>query len=53
MARPAVRGVGAKFAEFVGDAATMSLLSEIGVDCAQGYHVGQPKPVAEVFATLQ
>lgn len=47
------RGLGKKtVAEFVGDAATMSLLGEIGVDCAQGYHVGQPKPVAEVFATL-
>jgi EAL domain-containing protein (putative c-di-GMP-specific phosphodiesterase class I) len=32
-------------AEFVGDDATVALLSELGVDYAQGYHVGRPRPV--------
>jgi diguanylate cyclase (GGDEF)-like protein/PAS domain S-box-containing protein len=48
------KGLGKKtIAEFVGDAATMSLLSEIGVDCAQGYHIGPPQPLVEVLDTLQ
>ncbi|MEM8765926.1 MAG: EAL domain-containing protein [Pseudomonadota bacterium] len=29
-------------AEFVGDAATLELIREIGIDYAQGYHVGAP-----------
>jgi EAL domain-containing protein (putative c-di-GMP-specific phosphodiesterase class I) len=29
-------------AEFVEDAATLELLRELGVDEAQGYHVGRP-----------
>ena len=32
-------------AEFVGDDATIDLLREYGVDYAQGYHLGKPKPV--------
>ena len=44
------KGLGKKtIAEFVGDAATMSLLGDLGVDCAQGYQVGRPKPILEVF----
>ena len=44
------KGLGKKtIAEFVGDAATMSLLGELGVDCAQGYQIGRPKPILEVF----
>jgi EAL domain-containing protein (putative c-di-GMP-specific phosphodiesterase class I) len=35
-------------AEFVGDAATVGLLRQYGVDFAQGYHVGKPRPLAEV-----
>jgi diguanylate cyclase (GGDEF)-like protein/PAS domain S-box-containing protein len=35
-------------AEFVGDADTVRLLRESGVDYAQGYHVGPPQPVTEV-----
>ena len=35
-------------AEFVGDAATVDLLRQYGVDFAQGYHVGKPRPLAEV-----
>jgi diguanylate cyclase (GGDEF)-like protein/PAS domain S-box-containing protein len=34
-------------AEFVEDAATLDLLREYGVDFAQGYHVGKPRPLAE------
>jgi EAL domain-containing protein (putative c-di-GMP-specific phosphodiesterase class I) len=29
-------------AEFVGDESTVSQLREIGVDCGQGYHLGEP-----------
>lgn len=37
-------------AEFVGDAATLRLVREMGVDYAQGYHVGKPCPCEEVMA---
>jgi EAL domain-containing protein (putative c-di-GMP-specific phosphodiesterase class I) len=44
------KGLGKKtVAEFVGDADAIRLLREIGVDCAQGYHVGRPQPVAELL----
>jgi len=33
-------------AEFVGDQPTLDLLSDHGVDYAQAYHVGPPRPVA-------
>ena len=46
------RGMGAKtVAEFVGDEETACLLRTIGVDHAQGYHIGLPRPVAEVLHT--
>ncbi|MDP9220750.1 MAG: EAL domain-containing protein, partial [Actinomycetota bacterium] len=32
-------------AEFVEDEATLQLLRELGVDYAQGYHVGRPAPL--------
>ena len=35
-------------AEFVGDQETVQLLCELGVDYAQGYYIGQPRPVAEL-----
>ena len=35
-------------AEYVGDEATLELLREFGVDYAQGYHVGRPRPLAEL-----
>ena len=36
-------------AEFVADAPTARLLRELGVDFAQGYYIGLPKPVSEVL----
>ena len=40
------RGLGkTTTAEFVGDAATVELLREFGVNYAQGFHVGRPEPV--------
>ena len=46
------RGMGKKtVAEFVGDEATVQLLAKIGVDYAQGYHVGVPRPVSEALHT--
>ena len=35
-------------AEFVPDQATQDLLAEYGVDLAQGFHVGHPRPVEEL-----
>jgi EAL domain-containing protein (putative c-di-GMP-specific phosphodiesterase class I) len=44
------RGMGKKtIAEFVGDAHTAQLLRISGVDYAQGYHIGPPRPVTEVL----
>jgi EAL domain-containing protein (putative c-di-GMP-specific phosphodiesterase class I) len=45
------RDLGKKtIAEFVGDHATIELLREYGVDFAQGFHIGMPRPVQEVLA---
>jgi EAL domain-containing protein (putative c-di-GMP-specific phosphodiesterase class I) len=45
-------GLGKKtVAEFVGDEQTMSELRELGVDYAQGYHIGKPAPIAELLHT--
>ncbi len=35
-------------AEFVGDDATLTLLRKLGIDYAQGYHVGRPTPSVAV-----
>jgi diguanylate cyclase (GGDEF)-like protein/PAS domain S-box-containing protein len=44
------QGMGKKtIAEFVADSDAVRLLRDSGVDYAQGYHIGQPKPVAEVL----
>ena len=44
------RGMGkTTVAEFVGDEGTIHLLREIGVDFAQGYHIGMPRPISEVL----
>ena len=45
------RGLGMEtVAEYVGDDGTLDLLRELGVDHAQGFHVGAPRPVAELWA---
>ena len=42
------RGLGKKtVAEMVGDQETLDLLRRMGVDHAQGYHVGRPAPLAK------
>jgi len=39
------KGLGKKtIAEFVQDAETLALLKTMGVDFAQGYYIGKPKP---------
>ena len=44
------QGTGKKtIAEFVGDDDTLRLLQKSGVDYAQGYQVGRPRPLAEVL----
>jgi diguanylate cyclase (GGDEF)-like protein/PAS domain S-box-containing protein len=41
------RGLGKRtVAEFVGDDETIAMLTALGVDLAQGYHVGRPFPTA-------
>jgi diguanylate cyclase (GGDEF)-like protein/PAS domain S-box-containing protein len=45
------RGISTKtIAEFVGDSNTTQLLRISGVDYAQGYYIGPPRPVTEVLA---
>jgi len=36
-------------AEYVEDAATLQLIGDLGVDLAQGYHVGRPGPARQVI----
>ena len=36
-------------AEFVEDEETLGILRAIGVDCAQGFHIGRPEPLDEVL----
>jgi EAL domain-containing protein (putative c-di-GMP-specific phosphodiesterase class I) len=36
-------------AEFIADADTVRMLRQIGVDYAQGYHIGRPQPSAELL----
>jgi len=44
------KGLGtATIAEFVGDGETVRVLKAHGVDYAQGYHLGKPRPVAEAL----
>jgi len=43
-------GMGKKtVAEFVTDEETVRLLAKAGVDCAQGYHVGRPRPLRDAL----
>jgi len=45
------RGMGKEtIAEYVGDAATVELLRRLGVDYAQGFHVGRPAPLQQALA---
>ncbi len=45
------RGLGMEtVAEFVGDAETVRLLKALGVDYAQGYYVGEPRPARAAVA---
>jgi diguanylate cyclase (GGDEF)-like protein/PAS domain S-box-containing protein len=47
------RGLGAQtIAEFVGDDATADLLRNLGVDAAQGYHLGRPDALDRVLPHL-
>jgi EAL domain-containing protein (putative c-di-GMP-specific phosphodiesterase class I) len=47
------RGLGKEtVAEFVGDADVADRLRMSGVDYAQGYHIGVPMPVTDVFAAM-
>jgi EAL domain-containing protein (putative c-di-GMP-specific phosphodiesterase class I) len=39
-------------AEFVEDGGTLEMLREIGVDCAQGFHIGRPRPLDETLQEL-
>jgi EAL domain-containing protein (putative c-di-GMP-specific phosphodiesterase class I) len=44
------RGMGKEtIAEFVTDDETVRLLAKAGVDYAQGYHVGRPRPLHELL----
>jgi diguanylate cyclase (GGDEF)-like protein/PAS domain S-box-containing protein len=44
------RGLGTpSMAEFVGDSATLDTVRELGVDYAQGFHLGRPLPVDEAL----
>jgi diguanylate cyclase (GGDEF)-like protein/PAS domain S-box-containing protein len=36
--------------EFIEDAPTLTLLRQLGVNFGQGYHLGEPVPVGEIFA---
>ncbi len=48
------RGLGKpSLAEFVADAETLAAVRALGVDFAQGFHVGRPVPVADALATLR
>ncbi|RLE35965.1 GGDEF-domain containing protein, partial [Candidatus Acetothermia bacterium] len=37
-------------AEFVEDGETLKILRKIGVDCAQGFFIGRPRPLEEILA---
>jgi EAL domain-containing protein (putative c-di-GMP-specific phosphodiesterase class I) len=39
-------------AEFVEDQETLEILRSMGVDCAQGFHIGRPRPLQEILAEL-
>jgi len=46
------QGLGKKtVAEFVADEESASLLRTIGLDCVQGYFIGEPQPIAKILPT--
>jgi len=46
------QGLGKKtVAEFVAEMETANLLRTIGVDCAQGYYIAEPRPIREALST--
>jgi diguanylate cyclase (GGDEF)-like protein/PAS domain S-box-containing protein len=48
------QGMGKKtIAVFVADASSVCLLHDSGVDYAQGYHIGLPRPLAEVLPDVK
>jgi len=47
------RGLGKQtIAEFVEDRETLDVLRQVGVDCAQGFHIGRPRPLAEILGEI-
>ena len=47
------RSLGKKtIAEFVGNPETVNLLREYGIDYAQGFYIGHPQPVSEMWADV-
>ena len=47
------KGLGARtIAEFVGDAAVLQDLRELGVDFGQGHYLGSPQPLAKILPPL-
>jgi diguanylate cyclase (GGDEF)-like protein/PAS domain S-box-containing protein len=44
------RGLGKQtIAEFVEDRGTLDMLRQIGVDCAQGFYIGRPRPLDDIL----
>ena len=39
-------------AEYTTNADTFAFLRSAGVDCAQGFHIGRPTPIATAFPAL-
>jgi diguanylate cyclase (GGDEF)-like protein/PAS domain S-box-containing protein len=39
-------------AEFVEDQEILDILREIGVDCAQGFHIGRPRPLDDILKKI-
>ena len=39
-------------AEFVEDQETLDILQSIGVDCAQGFHIGRPRPLDDILEEI-
>ena len=40
-------------AEYVEDQETVDVLQEIGIDMLQGYFIGRPEPLANIFTTTR